>query len=59
MTPAIVLKNYGAREVYFDYDRTELRADPRNRNPEDVGITPIWIVSEAARRHAVVRAIHA
>jgi ATP sulfurylase len=56
---AIVLKNYGAREVYFDYDRAELRSDPRNRNPEDLGITPIWIVSGPARLHAVDRAIHA
>lgn len=46
---AIVLKNYGAREVYFDYDRAELRSDPRNPIPEDVGITPIWIVTPGRR----------
>jgi ATP sulfurylase len=46
---AIVLKNYGACEVYFDYDRADLRADPRSPSPEDVGITPIWIVSTGRR----------
>ena len=56
---AIVLKNFGAREVYFDYDLAELRSDPRNRSPEDVGVTPIWILSSRARSRAVDRAIHA
>jgi len=46
---AIVLKNYGAREVYLDYDRAELRSDPRNPNVEDIGITPIWIVTGGSR----------
>jgi hypothetical protein len=42
-----------------EYDGAELRSDPRSRNPEDFGVTPIWIVSRPEGRQAVGRAIHA
>jgi hypothetical protein len=42
---AIVLKNFGAREVLFEHDRTDwLAASPRVL-PEDLGLTPVWVLA--------------
>lgn len=41
---AIVLKNFGAREVLFEYDRADwLAASPRVL-PEDLGLAPVWVL---------------
>jgi sulfate adenylyltransferase len=41
---AIVLKNFGAREVLFEHDRADwLAASPRVV-PEDLGLAPIWVL---------------
>lgn len=42
---AIVLKNFGAREVLFEHDRADwLSASPRVL-PEDLGLTPVWVLA--------------
>jgi sulfate adenylyltransferase len=47
---AIVLKNFGAREVLFEHDRADwLAASPRVV-PEDLGIAPIWILAARNER---------
>ncbi len=48
---AIVLKNLGAREVFFEYDRADWLAVSPQLVPEDLGITPLWVV-RTARGHA-------
>ena len=45
---AIVLANYGALDVFFEHDPADwLAASPEIR-PEDLGITPLWMVSARA-----------
>lgn len=42
---AVVLKNYGALDVFFEHDRADwLDASP-DLLPEDLGITPLWFVA--------------
>lgn len=53
---AIVLKNFGAREVLFEHDRADWIAASARVLPEDLGVAPIWVL--AARREDV-RAHHA
>jgi sulfate adenylyltransferase len=49
---AIVLKNFGAREVLFEYDRADWLMVSPDVVPEDLGITPVWILA-ARSAHAV------
>lgn len=49
---AIVLKNFGAHEVLFEYERTDWLAASPDVAPEDLGIAPVWIVSPRARAPA-------
>lgn len=42
---AIVLKNYGARDVFFEHDRADWLAASPEIGPEDLGIVPVWVVS--------------
>jgi sulfate adenylyltransferase len=42
---AIVLKNYGAREVLFEYDRADWLAVAPEITPEDLGIAPVWVLA--------------
>lgn len=39
---AIVLKNFGAREVVFEYDRDDWLAASPGVVPEDLGLAPVW-----------------
>lgn len=54
---AIVLKNFGARDVFFECDRADWLAASPDVAPEDLGIAPVWVVSarglapRAAFRH--------
>ena len=54
---AIVLANYGALDVFFEHDRTDWIAASPDIRPEDLGVTPLWIVS-ARRRAAPRRRVH-
>ena len=47
---AIVLKNFGAREVFFEYDRADWLAASPEVAPEDLGITPLWFITADHRR---------
>lgn len=47
---AIVLKNFGAREVIFEYQRTDWLAASPDVAPEDLGITPLWFITGERRR---------
>jgi ATP sulfurylase len=47
---AIVLKNFGAREVIFEYQRTDWLAASPEIAPEDLGITPLWFVTAQGGR---------
>ena len=47
---AIVLKNFGAREVLFEYDRADWRAASPDLGPEDLGIAPVWILAARTDR---------
>ena len=47
---AIVLKNFGAREVLFEYDRADWVAVSPEVAPEDLGIMPVWIVAAGSVR---------
>jgi ATP sulfurylase len=49
---AIVLKNFGAREVLFEYDRADWLAVSPDVAPEDLGITPVWIMAARSRASA-------
>jgi hypothetical protein len=51
---AIVLKNYGALDVFFEHDRADWLAASPELLPEDLGITPLWFV--AARPGGSLRA---
>lgn len=42
---AIVLKNYGALDVFFEHDRADWLAASPEVLPEDLGITPLWFVA--------------
>lgn len=42
---ALVLKNYGAREVFFEHERADWLAASPDLLPEDLGVTPLWVVS--------------
>jgi sulfate adenylyltransferase len=42
---AIVLKNFGAREVLFEYDRADWLAVAPEISPEDLGIVPVWVLA--------------
>lgn len=46
---AIVLKNFGAREVLFEYDRADWLAVSPNLVPEDLGIAPVWVLTPRDR----------
>lgn len=46
---AIVLKNYGAREVFLEYDRSDWLAVSQRFTPGDLGVTPIWVLGSGAR----------
>jgi sulfate adenylyltransferase len=46
---AIVLKNFGAREVLFEYDRADWLAVSARVIPEDLGLVPVWTLPRAAR----------
>jgi ATP sulfurylase len=50
---AIVLKNYGALDVFFEHDRVDWLAASPQILPEDLGVTPLWFV--AARRGGAPR----
>jgi ATP sulfurylase len=39
---AIVLKNFGARQVLFEYDRADWLAVSSGVLPEDLGLVPLW-----------------
>lgn len=47
---AIVLKNFGAREVQFEHDRGDWFAVSPELAPEDLGISPIWILPSRCGR---------
>jgi ATP sulfurylase len=47
---AIVLKNFGARDVFFEHDRAEWFAASPDLAPEDLGISPLWVVSTTRSR---------
>ncbi len=49
---AIVLKNFGAREVLFEYERADWVAVSPDLAPEDLGIAPVWVVTTARERSA-------
>lgn len=49
---AIVLKNFGAREVLFEYDRADWLAVSPDFAPEDLGIAPVWVVAASGVRAA-------
>jgi ATP sulfurylase len=42
---AIVLKNYGALDVFFEHDRANWLAASPGILPEDLGITPLWFAA--------------
>ncbi|ABS28581.1 sulfate adenylyltransferase [Anaeromyxobacter sp. Fw109-5] len=46
---AIVLKNYGAREVLFEHDRADWLEVSPELLPQDLGITPTWVRCPAPR----------
>jgi sulfate adenylyltransferase len=46
---AIVLKNYGAREVLFEHDRADWLDVSPELLPQDLGITPTWVRGPAPR----------
>jgi ATP sulfurylase len=48
---ALVLKNYGAHEVFFEHDRADWLAASPDLLPEDLGVTPLWVVSTGRDRH--------
>jgi hypothetical protein len=50
MLQAIVLKNFGAREVLFEYDRADWLAASPDLAPEDLGIAPVWVVAARTSR---------
>jgi hypothetical protein len=55
---AIVLKNFGAREVVFEYDRADWLAVSPDLVPEDLGLCPVWVLGGArdrSRQRASVR----
>jgi sulfate adenylyltransferase len=41
---ALVLKNHGAREVFLEYDRSDWLDVAQRFAPEDLGVTPIWMI---------------
>lgn len=49
---AIVFKNYGAREVLLEYQRSPSLAISSHAQFEEIGITPVWLASR--RGHARV-----
>ncbi len=51
---AIVLKNYGAREVLLEYERSDWLDVSSRFDGEDLGITPHWLIS-GGRAHAPTR----
>ncbi len=46
---AIVLKNHGAREVFLEYDRSDWLAVSQRFKPEDLGVTPLWMIRAGTR----------
>lgn len=60
---AIVLKNYGAREVLFEHDRADWLDVSPELLPQDLGITPTWVSRPAPRavphRHTAASRPHA
>lgn len=46
---AIVLKNHGAREVFLEYDRSDWLAVAERFTPEDIGVTPLWMIPAGSR----------
>jgi sulfate adenylyltransferase len=47
---AIVLKNFGANEVIFEYQRADWLAASPEVAPEDLGITPLWFITPERAR---------
>lgn len=47
---AIVLKNHGAREVFLEYDRSDWLAVTERFRPEELGVTPLWMIRAGASR---------
>ena len=47
---ALVLKNFGAQEVLFEYDRVDWQAASPHVAPEDLGIAPVWILPNHSTR---------
>lgn len=45
---ALVLKNFGARDVYLEHDRADWIAASPDLAPEDLGIAAIWVVAPPA-----------
>jgi ATP sulfurylase len=46
---AIVLKNYGALDVFFEHDRADWLAASPQILPEDLGVTPLWFLAARGR----------
>ena len=55
---AIVLKNYGAREVLFEHDRADWLAVSPEISPEDLGIAPVWIIANRSSRTGIAAIRH-
>ncbi|HET8538853.1 MAG TPA: hypothetical protein VFL83_03160 [Anaeromyxobacter sp.] len=47
---AIVLKNFGAREIVFEHDRADWLAASPDVAPEDLGIAPVWVLGPRVAR---------
>lgn len=47
---AIVLKNFGAREVLFEHDRADWLAVSPRVLPEDLGLAPVWVLAPCGAR---------
>ena len=51
---AIVLKNFGAREIVFEYDRADWLAVSPDLAPENLGIAPVWALGVGQRPRETV-----
>jgi ATP sulfurylase len=49
---AIVLKNHGAREVFLEVDRSDWLAAVERFGPEELGVTPLWMIPGGNRAAA-------
>jgi sulfate adenylyltransferase len=55
---AIVLKNFGAREVVFEHERADWFAVSPEIAPEDLGVAPVWIVGNRSNHAAAATIQH-